>query len=151
MSPELRKLIARVATHPHGLGFLHQADLDTVAVTLRVHPFLVAEARGLLEDPEGRARLIEEVRAVRALGNVEAPEPSSADEVSDQEVPAPGTVRELVRAARRHPLGLRFLLFGPFETVAVTFRVHPRLIFRARKLWKRRSKSTRKQNPEVES
>ena len=41
---------------------------------------------------------------------------------------------ELIVEARNHPLGLRFLVDAPPETVAVTFAVHPFIVFRARGL-----------------
>ena len=62
---ELRDLIDRIAAHPHGLGFLHHAYLDGVAVTLGTHPFVVEAARELLEIPAGRAMMIEEVKQAR--------------------------------------------------------------------------------------
>ncbi|MEZ4648270.1 MAG: hypothetical protein R3E97_05675 [Candidatus Eisenbacteria bacterium] len=41
---------------------------------------------------------------------------------------------ELIEAAKRHPLGLSFLLDAPFETVSVTFQVCPNVVFAAREL-----------------
>ena len=48
---ELADVVRRVAHYPHGLGFLHQAWIDSVAVTLGVHPFAVDATRALLETP----------------------------------------------------------------------------------------------------
>ena len=36
-SPEMRELINKVAAWPHDLGFLHLADVETIANTLHVH------------------------------------------------------------------------------------------------------------------
>lgn len=141
--PELRDLIDRVAAHPHGLGFLNQAYLDSVAVTLGVHPFVVEAAREYLATPEGRAVMIEEVRRSRervspAEGPVSdeqarpasTPSPMGGSEVSKEETS--GGPEELITKARGHQLGVRFLLEAPPETVAVNFGVHPFVVFRAR-------------------
>jgi hypothetical protein len=59
---ELADVIRRAAHYPHGLGFLHQAWADSVAVTLGVHLFAVDATRAYLETPQGRAELMEAVR-----------------------------------------------------------------------------------------
>jgi hypothetical protein len=141
--PDLRDLIERVAAFEHGLGFLHRADLDCVAVTLGIHPFVVAEARRLLEIPGERARLIEEVRRARAA--LRALDPAPVAPTRAQGSPPRPNVRRLIRAARSHPLGLEFLQQAPFETVAVTLRVHPFLVLQARTLLDRRR--SRGRNP----
>jgi hypothetical protein len=48
---ELADVIRRAAHYPHGLGFLHLAWADSVAVTLGVHPFAVDATRAYLETP----------------------------------------------------------------------------------------------------
>ena len=75
----------------------------------------------------------------RAAGGGAAPaemplENSAAD--SSREVAAEPTMgpEELIREASAHALGLRFLEKAPPETVAVTFGVHPFVVFRARGL-----------------
>ncbi len=139
---ELRDLIARVAVHPHGLGFLHQGYLDNVAVTLGVHPFAIEAAREYMATPEGRAVLIDEVRRARervtaaevsAGGPPIAPHPAGSASAGTDSGKAMGP-EDLITEARHHPLGLRFLIDAPPETVAVTFGVHPFIVFRARGL-----------------
>jgi hypothetical protein len=120
---ELADVVRRAAHYPHGLGFLHQAWIDSVAVTLGVHPFAVDATRALIETPRGRAELIEAVRRER-----ERPR-------QDGEQRARG----LIEAARQDPRGLDYLRDGPPEEVAGHFRVHPYLVFRARGILERGS------------
>jgi hypothetical protein len=62
---ELAGVVRRLAHYPHGLGFLHQAWIDSVAVTPGVHPFAVDATRALLETPRRREELIEAVQRER--------------------------------------------------------------------------------------
>jgi hypothetical protein len=140
LSPELRELLRRAAMHPHGLGFVHQASLETVAVTLRVGAAAAIEARSLLESAEGRTALIdefrkarEELRAELAAGLPPAGGFAPTDPAGSIGVP-PRTEEELIEAVRAHPLGEAFLRDGGFETVAITFGVHAALVLRARDL-----------------
>ncbi len=134
LSPEMQRLVEKVANWPHGLGFLHQGDLECIAVSLGLHPFVVARARADLETKEGRARLIREVRLAR--------EKRKTDGLADEEPPLPcpenlariSDVEELIRAVSIHELGPRFLTNAPVETIAVTFEVHPRTVLRAREI-----------------
>ena len=140
LSPQLRELCSRVAAHPLGLGFLHRAALECVSVTLQVHPRLVVRARELLETEAGRAQIIEEVRLAKTRLD------SQGDAGQEPPVPArvedpPDGPEELIEAAKRHPLGLPFLLQASFETVAITFHVHPGVVFRARELLTRNEAS----------
>lgn len=131
LTAEMRDLVARVASHPHGLGFLHLAPLDSVAVTLSVDPYVAAQARELLETPEGRELLIAEVRRAKTQGG-EPPGPRLQPAPRVQE----GTedVADLIRRAREHPLGLRFLMRAPVESVAVTLHAHAFQVLAARDL-----------------
>jgi hypothetical protein len=138
---------------------MHSAYLDGVAVTLGTHPFVVEAARELLETPPGRAMMIEEVRRARERlrrtglapgeerGTVDADvstHPAEGDESlsrggrTTQTIPGPPVppkdAEELIAEARASPFGIRFLLQAPPETVAITFGVHPFLVFRARGL-----------------
>lgn len=126
---ELRDLIERVARHHHGLGFLHQAYLESVAVTLRVHPFVVDAARAYLATPEGRLVMIEEVRRAhdRSRGGATPPhlEPRAQPELCEE-------ADSLIRKAQEHPHGVRILADRPPEELAATFGVHPYIVFRAR-------------------
>jgi len=124
---ELTDLIERIARHPHGLGFLHKAYLESVAVTLGVHPFVVDAARAYLETPAGRAALIEAARAAgeRAKTGAAAPPPHGPD--SGQAEAA-----LLIERAAGHPRGRRYLAEGAPEEIAEAFGVHPYLVFRAR-------------------
>ena len=135
---DLRELIRRVAALHRGLAFLHQGDLESVALTLHVHPFTVVKARALLDDPDARAHLIEAVhRAQRELENAPPPAPQPPSPA----IPAPPCcARDLIRAAEHHPYGTSFLVHGYPESVAVVFHVHPDLVFRARDIlvrWER--------------
>ena len=132
---ELADLVRRAAQHPHGLGFLHQAWSDSVAVTLGVHPFAVDAARAWLETPRGRAALIEAVRRERhrapARPLSHAPSPRTLHECERR-------ARALVDAARADGR-LDFLAEGCPEEVAEAFHVHEYLVFRARGLLERRA------------
>jgi hypothetical protein len=131
LSRELLDLAERVAAYPHGLGFLHLAPLETAAITLGVDAYVADQARSMLMTPQGRATLIREVRRAKARASgstctsdaVEPPGPATA-----------ATVEELVQRALEHPLGIRFLLDGPMETVAVTLRAHVFLVLEAREM-----------------
>jgi hypothetical protein len=124
---ELADLIERIARHPHGLGFLHKAYLESVAVTLGVHPFVVDAARAYLETKEGRAFLIEEVRRAgdRARAGAAAPPPEGPDSGRPE-------AGDLIQKAEGHPRGLRYLTEGAAAEIAAAFGVHPYLVFRAR-------------------
>jgi hypothetical protein len=128
---ELCDLVARVARHEHGLAFLHRAYLESVAVTLGVHPFVIDAARAYLATAEGRAELIAAVRAAQAA-------PAAAG--ADPRRPAPDARPDalaLIRRAAAHPRGLGFLDAGPPLEVAAVLGVHPYLVFRARGLVER--------------
>ena len=192
LSPQLRELLARLASHPHGLGFLHLGELECISVTLEVHPRYVIEARDLLATERGRVAIIAEYRRARtriaARGPLRSRDPSSspcaqptmgamagAVDASGQgatvkhgpqsdgpqsdgprlersgldrsglEGPVPHSKlptsrrgpEELIEAAKRHPLGIPFLLDAPFETVSITFQVCPHVVFAARELIRR--------------
>lgn len=151
---ELCELIRRVAAHPHGLGFLHQAYLESIAVTLSVHPFVVDAAREYLETEEGRSVMIEEVRKERERLRLESssestPAAQPAPPLARTDAPIPPEpspsreAEEVIAIAARHPLGMEFLLHAPLETVSVTLAVHPFLVLRARGLLRRRRRHAR--------
>ena len=129
LSPELRGLVQRLSQNPRGLGFLHLAPLDTIAIVLGVDPFVVDRARAMLETKEGRARLIVEMRKARKGPPVLHPSPV---EPGPHALPPADTVDELIRRAEEHPLGLRFLMDAPLETVAITLGSSVLLVFDAR-------------------
>jgi hypothetical protein len=122
-------LAERVAAYPHGLGFLHLATLETAAVVLGVSAYIADQARSMLMTPEGRAALIAEVRAAKARASDSAPSPDIIEPVTRGTATS---VEELVQRALEHPLGIRFLLDGPMETVAITLRAHVFLVLEAR-------------------
>ena len=128
-------LVERVARHPHGLGFLHQAYLESVAVTLGVHPLVVDAARAFLETPDGRALLIDEVRRARRAAAARAGEEPERSSAASESVPAKGA-RDLIDEVRGRPNGIRFLMHAPPETIAVTHGVHPFIVFHAREIVK---------------
>ena len=131
---ELADVARRAAHYPHGLGFLHQAWIDSVAVTLGVHPFAVDATRALLETPRGRAELIEAVRRER-----ERPHERSRPRTPNLRTlhGCEERARALIEAAREDPRGLEFLRESPPEEVAEDFHVHPYLVFRARGILER--------------
>jgi hypothetical protein len=132
---ELADVVRRAAHYPHGLGFLHQGWVDSVAVALGVHPFAIDATRAYLETPYGRAELIAAVRRERTRRPAR----------SSQHTPSRRTHRDceerawaLVETAREDPRGLGFLNDGQAEEVAEAFHVHPYLVFRARGVLERR-------------
>jgi hypothetical protein len=129
---ELADVVRRAAHYPHGLGFLHQAWIDSVAVTLGVHPFAVDATRALLETPRGRAEIIEAVRRERERPRGR-PRTPNLRTLHDCERRA----RALIEAAEEDPRGLDFLKERPPEEVAEDFHVHPYLVFRARGILER--------------
>jgi hypothetical protein len=133
---ELADVVRRTAHYPHGLGFLHQAWVDSVAVTLGVHPFAIDATRAYLETPRGRTELIEAVRRERdrRLARPPSPTPSRRTRHDCEE-----RARALIETARGDPRGLGFLTDGPPEEVADAFHVHPYLVFRARGILERRA------------
>jgi hypothetical protein len=155
LSPELRHLIDQVAAYPHGLAFLHLASLESVAVTLRVDARVADQARTMLDTPEGRALLITQVREARrreqkaapgvATSQSPVPSPGAVPVSTSSKVPAAqqvtfpaASVEELIRRIEAHPLGLRFLVEAPLESVAITFRSHAFLVWQARELVEQR-------------
>ena len=133
---ELADVVRRAAHHPHGLGFLHQAWIDSVAVTLGGHPFAVEATRAYLETPRGREELMEAVRQeehrARARPPSHTPSPRTRFECE-------GRARALIGTAQADPRGLGFLVDGHPEEVARAFHVHPYLVLRARGLLGRHS------------
>lgn len=139
-SPEMRELIQKLASWPHGLGFLHLADVETIATTLHVHPFVVVEARKILDTSQGRAELIDAVHRVReTVKPTLNPKPVRPCPPS---APVIHCEKELIEAARDHPYGIVFLTHGHPEAVAVTFCVHPDLVFAARELLQKEVQGT---------
>ena len=133
---ELSDVVRRVAHYPHGLGFLHQGWVDSVAVTLGVHPYAIDATRAYLETQRGRAELIEAVRQERDRRLARPlPHTPSRRTLHDCE----GRARKLIETVRRDPRGLAFLEEGSPEEVAEAFHVHPYLVFRARGLLERRA------------
>ena len=57
---------------------------------------------------------------------------------ADRYVPCPSDVEALIAEARRHPLGIDFLLGGHLGTVAVAFKTHAFTVEAAReRIWTR--------------
>ncbi len=132
LPPDVRDLVGLCARVPHGLGFLHLAPAESVAVTLGVHAAVVERARAWFEAPGGRALLIDEF--VRAARRASAPPPSPpAEPRCDAEA--------LVRRAGRAAPELAFLLEAPLESAAVLFGVHPDVVARAREILARRGRA----------
>lgn len=125
--PELREVIKRVAGYPDGVQFFVEAPIDSVAVTLGIHPFVVDAARGYLQTPTGRADFA-------SAPKTPAPE---VDVIND--CPG-GEPEQLIRRARSGEPGVRFLLDGPVDEVAERFGVHPYTVFRARGMLARQNR-----------
>ncbi len=135
LSENFDYLIERVAAYPHGLGFLHLADIETVAVLLGVSAYSVAEARDQLETRNGRKLFIRKVRKAKErfrAGDVTSPEWTMHALRRIKDPPPLKTPEQLVEDVREHELGISFLTKGPVETVAVTFEVHPDIVLKAR-------------------
>ena len=132
---ELADIVRRAAHYPHGLGFLHQGWVDSVAVTLGVHPYAIDATRAYLETKEGRAELIDAVRRERdrqlARPLPHTPNPRTLHDCEER-------ARGLIDSARADPRGVNFLKEGSPREVAEAFHVHPYLVFRARGLLERR-------------
>ncbi len=66
LGADVRDLVQRSAGVHRGLALLHRAPVESVAVTLGVHPAAVERARAALDSPAQRALAIEEfTRAVQ--------------------------------------------------------------------------------------
>jgi hypothetical protein len=140
-APAMRDLIGKLAAWPHGLGFLHLSDIESVAAVLNVDAYVITAARQALESPEGRAYLIAAVHEarVRATGR---PAPEWGHPKGSRPAgPCVGCETDLIEAARAHPLGLAFLREGHPEAVAVVFGTHPDIVFRARQRLDRENKT----------
>jgi hypothetical protein len=131
---ELRDLIRRVAAHPGGLEFLRVGYLESVAVSLRVHPFVVDAARAYLETPAGEAYITHQV--CKEMQRHEAPHrPSRATaHLAAQHMEE---IERVVSAAEGHPLGTKLLLETPLETASKELGAHPFLVLRAQGLVRR--------------
>jgi hypothetical protein len=103
---------------------------------------LVRRARLSPSDAEAALNALAEVAAERHLGPADgaagypaapgAPAPPSADPF----VPDEADVEALIASARRHPLGIDFLIGGHLGSVAVTFKTHAFTVEAARaRIW----------------
>ena len=125
VTPEILELLERSTAIPRGLAFVHCAPLDSVAVTLGVHPHVVEHACDCLDHAEARAMMIRFfARALERRRSRMPPAPPREE--------APADPEQLIRTAEAHPLGLEFLLHAPFETAALMFGVHPFVVLGAR-------------------
>jgi hypothetical protein len=128
ITPAVRDLVARSAALPRGLAFLNRGPTECVASALGAPVHLVEHVRTCLEDGPERVQLLEE-HAAAVQRSLKA-WPTSPVHFA----PSPRGPEEVVGEAERHPLGVEFLLRGPFETVAVTFGAHPDVVLAAREL-----------------
>jgi len=128
INPQIRDLVARAAAIPRGLALLNRGSPECVAAALGATVHLVEQARACLEDGPGREQLLaDHAAAVQRAGRHWPASPVYF-------APPPRGPEEVVGEAQRHPLGVEFLLRGPFETVAVTFGAHPDVVLAARDL-----------------
>jgi hypothetical protein len=56
-----------------------------------------------------------------------------ADRFRSRPTPSPEEVQDLIRRASKHELGVEFLVKGPQDAVAATFRVHAFAVDAARR------------------
>jgi hypothetical protein len=133
VTPAVRDLVARSAALPRGLAFLNRGPVECVASALGAPVHLVEHARTCLQDGPARVQLLEEHAA--AVQRSRQAWPTSPVHFA----PPPRGPQEVVGEAERHPLGVEFLIRGPFETVAVTFGAHPDVVLAARDLLGARS------------
>ena len=135
---ELRDLIRRGGAHPDGLEFLRVGYLESVAVSLGVHPFVIDAAREYLETAAGEAFM--EYQVCKEMQRHEAPHrPSRATaHLAAQHLEE---VDRVVSAAEEHPLGTKLLLETPLETACKELGAHPFLVLRARLLVRRKTPS----------
>jgi len=127
-TPAVRDLVARSAALHRGLAFLHRAPPECVASALGATVRLVEYARSCLERGPERTLLIQEYAGALQWRRRQHPAPPAPS------APPRRGPEDLVREAERHPLGVQFLLCAPFETVAITFAVHPDVVQGARDL-----------------
>ena len=125
VTPEILDLLERSTAIPDGLAFVHDGPIDSVAVTLGVHPGLIVQACDCLDHAEQRAMLVRHFeRALERRRTSFLPTSGLA--------PSPTTASELIEAAERQQGGVAFLVNAPFETAAILFAVHPFLVLEAR-------------------
>jgi Tat protein secretion system quality control protein TatD with DNase activity len=123
LTPEIALLIERSAELRRGLAFVSRAPVESVAVTLGVHPRTVDHARDCLATPEMRSGMIREFqRAV--VRRASRPPPCSRPLAGA--LPEPTREEpDVLREAMTHPYGLEFVMRAPLESVAISFGVHP--------------------------
>ena len=121
--------MTRSASVPRGLALLHRGPAECAAAVLGVDVDLVEQARACLVRGPERARLLED-HAFAQERNQREPRPAPAPTGE----PRPRHPDDLLRQAEVHPLGVEFLSRGLFETVAITFDVHPDMVLAAREL-----------------
>lgn len=133
ITPAVEDVLDRAAGIPRGLAFLHLAPLESAAIALATDARAVAEVRALLDDPATHALVIGAFKAALARRP-----PGPPPEHHRAPPPPDMGPEDLVRAAQSHPLGLPFLMDGPLESVAVTFRASPFVVLEARGLLEKR-------------
>lgn len=132
---EVLDLVERSTALEHGLAFVRRAPVESVAITLGVHPRVVEHACDCLDRVEERAMMIRFFARARARRRTLPPKA-----VVHAPVATPRTAEQLIDEATRsakgrgHSLGVQFLLCAPLETAAILFRAHPDLVLRAREL-----------------
>ncbi len=132
---EVLDLVERSSALEHGLAFVRRAPVESVAITLGVHPRVVEHACDCLDRVEERAMMIRYFARARARRRTLPPPVARVAPVA-----TPRTAEQLIAEATRspsgrgHSLGVQFLLCAPLETAAILFRAHPDLVAEAREL-----------------
>ncbi len=129
LTPELALLIERSAEFSQikgpGLAFVERAPVESVAVTLGVHPMTVDRARDCMGVPKMRESIVRHFELAAERHRTSPPPPPDP-------VVAETPRSDLLRDAERHPYGLEFLLRAPIDAVAISFGVHPEEVMAAR-------------------
>jgi hypothetical protein len=128
VTPAVLELVARSAALPRGIAFLHLGPAECVASAFGVSVRVVEQARACLESAAERPLLLEVHAEALARMRKAPPVPTAPARPRGQQPEA------LIRDAEGHHLGVDFLVHGAFESVAVTFGVHPDAVIAAREL-----------------
>jgi hypothetical protein len=122
------ELVARSAALPRGIAFLHMGPAECVASAFGVSVRLVEQARACLESAAERPLLLDVHADALARARKDPPRPPAPSRPQGHHPEA------VIRDAEGHHLGVDFLVHGAFESVAVTFGVHPDTVIAAREL-----------------